>query len=194
MNLKLISWNIREMNNGRKRMVIKNLMRSWKADVVCFQETKVEGDISNMVKEVWGNKWAHFAQLEASGTRGGVVIMWDKRVWDGEISSIGEYSISCCFTGVSQDLKWLLTGVYAPIKREERIEAWWEIGAARCLFTGPWVLCGDFNTVRFPSEKKNCCRINKSMSDFSNFVEDMELVDPDLYGGNTRGKKGIITQ
>lgn len=142
-----------------------------------------------MIK-VWGSKWVNFAQLEASGTKGGVVIMWDKRVWEGEISSIGEYSISWCFTGISQDLRWHLMGVYAPISRIERVEAWWEIGAARGLFSGPWVLCGDFNPVRFPSEKKNCCRINKNMSDFSEFIVDMELVDPDLYGGKYTWKKG----
>jgi len=42
------------------------MMKNWKADVVCFQETKVEGEIENIVKEVWGNKWVKYAQLEAS--------------------------------------------------------------------------------------------------------------------------------
>lgn len=45
MNLKIISWNIRGMNSSRKRLVIKNMMRNWKADVVCFREKKVEGEI-----------------------------------------------------------------------------------------------------------------------------------------------------
>lgn len=38
------------------------------------------------------------------------------------------------------------------------------------LVSGPWVLCGDFNTVRCPSEMENYSRINKSMTDFSNFI------------------------
>ena len=88
-------------------------MKNW-ADVVCFQETKVEGEIENIVKKVWGNKWVNYAQVEASGTRGGIVIMWDKREWEGEISSVGMHSVTCSFTGIRQDFSWQLTGVYAP--------------------------------------------------------------------------------
>ncbi|CAN4114263.1 unnamed protein product [Withania somnifera] len=73
--------------------------------------------------------------------------------------------------------------MYAPYDRKEREETWWEIGAARGLASGPWVLCRDFNTTRYPSEKKNCNRISKAMSNFSEFIEDMELVDPELTGG-----------
>ncbi|WMV19159.1 hypothetical protein MTR67_012544 [Solanum verrucosum] len=49
---------------------------------------------------------------------------------------------------------------------------------------------GDFNVVRFPSEKKNCNRITKSMENFSDFIEDMELVDPPLIGGSFTWRKG----
>lgn len=171
MNLNIVSWNVRGLNCGKKRCMIRNMLRIWKADVVCFQETKLEGEIANIVKEIWGSRWADYVQLEASGTRGGILIMWDKRIWEGEVSSVGAYSVSCCFSGKNQDFKWHLTGVYAPNDRVEREETWWEVGAARGLFTGPWVLCGDFNIVRYPSEKFNCSRISRSMTDLSEFIE-----------------------
>ena len=41
--------------------------------------------------------------------------------------------------------------------------------------------------MRYPTEKKNCNRINKGMTDF---IEDMELVDPELSGGKYTWKKG----
>ena len=41
MNLRLLSWNVRGLNNPRKRQVCKNLLKEWNCDVVCFQETKV---------------------------------------------------------------------------------------------------------------------------------------------------------
>ncbi|WMV48685.1 hypothetical protein MTR67_042070 [Solanum verrucosum] len=93
------------------------MLLNWKADVVCLQETKIEGNISNIVKEVWGSRWADFVQLEASGTKGGVVIIWDKRFWEGELSSVGAHSVSCSLSRKDQDFKWHLIGVYAPNDR-----------------------------------------------------------------------------
>ena len=66
----------------------------------------------------------------------------------------------------------------------------WEVGSARGLFNGPWVVCGDFNTVRFPSEKKNCSRITKLMTDLFDFIEDMSLLDLQLAEGRYTWRKG----
>ncbi|WMV55749.1 hypothetical protein MTR67_049134 [Solanum verrucosum] len=83
-----------------------------------------------------------------------------------------------------------LWGVYAPTCNLERQEVWWEIGAVRSLFTGPWVLGGDFNIVRYASEKRNCTRTSVYMNDFSDVIEDMELIDPPLEGGNYTWARG----
>uniref|UniRef100_A0A0V0HHN7 Putative ovule protein n=1 Tax=Solanum chacoense TaxID=4108 RepID=A0A0V0HHN7_SOLCH len=55
----------------------------------------MEGDIKEIVRDLWGIRWVNYTQLEASGTRGGIILMWDNRVWEGEISSIGSYSVPC---------------------------------------------------------------------------------------------------
>jgi exonuclease III len=39
---KIISWNVRGMNEFEKRTKIRGLLREWKADIVCLQETKLE--------------------------------------------------------------------------------------------------------------------------------------------------------
>lgn len=78
---------MRGLNCGRKRGLIRNMLRSRK----CLQETKLQGEITEIIKDVWGSKWVDYIQLEASGTWG-VVIMWDRRFWDRDESSVGEYS------------------------------------------------------------------------------------------------------
>lgn len=82
----------------------------------------------------------------------------------------GSYSITCRFESQTQDYIWHFTGVYAPNCNKERQKVWWEIGAVRGLFTGPWVVGGDFNIVRFPFEKRNCTRNTRAMTDFSDFI------------------------
>ena len=43
MNLKILSWNVKGLNDCRKRLIVKNLLREWKCDVICLQETKLTG-------------------------------------------------------------------------------------------------------------------------------------------------------
>ena len=52
MNLKLLSWNVRGLNNPHKRLVVTNLLKEWKCDIVCLQETKLDNTSSNMVKSL----------------------------------------------------------------------------------------------------------------------------------------------
>ena len=49
MNLKILSWNVRGLNDCRKRSIVKNLLREWKYDVICLQETKLTGLDRQMV-------------------------------------------------------------------------------------------------------------------------------------------------
>jgi exonuclease III len=41
MDLKIISLNVRGINDAGKRSSISNLLKSWKPNVVCLQETKM---------------------------------------------------------------------------------------------------------------------------------------------------------
>ena len=50
MNLKLLCWNVRGLNNSHKRDVVKNLLREWKCDIVCLQESKVNSTNSTIIK------------------------------------------------------------------------------------------------------------------------------------------------
>ncbi|XP_070016488.1 uncharacterized protein LOC142182619 [Nicotiana tabacum] len=83
-----------------------------------------------------------------------------------------------------------LKGVYAPNCRIERKIVWREIGAVKGLMEGPWAVCGDFNVTRYPSEKRECLRRSKAMVEFSDFIEDMELIDLRLEGGYYTWFKG----
>jgi endonuclease/exonuclease/phosphatase family metal-dependent hydrolase len=42
IKLKILSWNVRGINELDKRLRIKGLIREWKVDLVCLMETKME--------------------------------------------------------------------------------------------------------------------------------------------------------
>ena len=49
MKLRMVSWNVRDLNDLRKRLVVRNLLREWNYDIVCLQETKLAGMDRQMI-------------------------------------------------------------------------------------------------------------------------------------------------
>jgi exonuclease III len=54
MKLKILSWNVRGINELDKRLCIKGLMRDWKVDLVCLLETKIEVITRAVGRSLWG--------------------------------------------------------------------------------------------------------------------------------------------
>ena len=64
MTLRILSWNVRGLNNSWKREVCKNLLKEWKYDVVCFQEMKVSSIDVAFVRSLCGSPFIDWAVLE----------------------------------------------------------------------------------------------------------------------------------
>ena len=71
MSLRLLSWNVRELNNPQKREVCKNLLKEWKCDIVCFQETKLSSLNFFVVRSLWGSPFLDWVVLDAVNTARG---------------------------------------------------------------------------------------------------------------------------
>ena len=52
MKLKILSWNVRGINNLDKRKLIKAFIKSHRVDVVCIQETKIQNMDSSIVRSL----------------------------------------------------------------------------------------------------------------------------------------------
>ena len=50
MKLKILSWNVRAINNLDKRKLIKAFIKSQRVDVVCIQDTKIQNMDSSIVR------------------------------------------------------------------------------------------------------------------------------------------------
>ena len=58
------------------------------------------------------------------------------------------------------------------------------------VFSIPWCCFGDFNVVRFPSEWRGGSRLTSAMEKFSEFIEDLNLIDLPLEGGRFTWSSG----
>ena len=68
MKLRILSWNVRGANDKEKRRVIKDVIKSQKADLVCLQETKIQKMSNGMVKSLEVGRCLEW------GAAGGVVV------------------------------------------------------------------------------------------------------------------------
>ena len=66
------------------------------------------------------------------------------------------------------------------VEKEEFLS---ELGAIKGLWNEPWCVAGDFNMIRFPSERSRGGRLSPSMRRFTEVIEELELRDLPLQGG-----------
>ena len=94
-----------------------------------------------------------------------------------------QFSLSCSFRNCEDNSTWVFTCVYGPTTREGRTQLWEDLGAIKGLWQGPWCIGGNFNVTRFPNERNREGRISCSMRRFCQVIDELELKDIPLQGG-----------
>ncbi|KAG2684915.1 hypothetical protein I3760_10G097900 [Carya illinoinensis] len=182
MQPRILSWNVREINDVNKRLRIRSLIHSWKVDIVCLQETKLCYVDKNIVRSLWGCSSVGWCYLASLGASGGVLLMWNIRVVELVEECIGNYFVGS-FKNIEDGWRWALVCVCGPNVVQERSSLWAELAGMYYLWDLPWVVCGDFNVVRFPCERERATYMTRSMEEFSELIFDLNLIDLPLFGG-----------
>ena len=127
MNLKMISWNVKGLNEVGKRLQIRNLLRAWRPDIVCLQESKLEWITRGIVRSIWSYPYVDWLYLGSKCASGGIVLMWDWRAVEKVEEAVGRFSVSCRFKNVGNQFEWAFTGLYGPNSNKRRRKMWEEL-------------------------------------------------------------------
>ena len=100
MKVKIFSWNVRGVNDLEKRKVVRNFIRSQRVDLVCLQETKIQGMNKALVHNIGVCRFLDWKFLDAEGTAGGILLFWDKRRSSLVESEYGSFSFFRLFRTV----------------------------------------------------------------------------------------------
>jgi exonuclease III len=65
MKPKILTWNVRGLNEGKKRLRIKNLLQDWEVDNVCLQETKLFSLSRRLVRSLWRCNYVDWVYLDS---------------------------------------------------------------------------------------------------------------------------------
>nr|XP_033516418.1 uncharacterized protein LOC117280782 [Nicotiana tomentosiformis] len=182
MEVKILSWNVRGMNDPNKRVIIKVGVREWGANLICFQETKMEVLPDATVRSVWGGSWMKYDWVPAAGNAGGILLMWDDRRLEVKEIKKGVFSLADLVKDRVSGAELRFGGVYGPVGEGSKVSFWEELTNVMGEWDIPWVLGGDFNTIRFPDERLRCSLISRAMEEFSDFINDHFLIDLPLLG------------
>ena len=127
MKPKILSWNVRGLNESNKRLRIRALLRQWKADVICLQETKLKIISRRIIRSIWSCQYVGWIYLPSKGASGCILVMWDKRVVECTDEFMGEYVVGCSFKNLEDGFVWAFAGVYGPNLDRERKRMWDEL-------------------------------------------------------------------
>ena len=103
---------------------------------------------------------------------------------------MGQFSVSVWWRGLGDGFIWACSGVYGPNDNNLRGQMWDELIGIQQLWEVPWCYIGDFNIVRFPSERLGGLRLTSAMENFSEFIEELSLIDLPLEGGSYTWSSG----
>jgi hypothetical protein len=81
------------------------------------------------------------------------------------------------------NLVWVFEGVYGPNDDGDRRVLWDELAGLMSWWEMPWCIGGDFNVVRFPSERSGDLSYSVAMAKILDFIFVQGLVDIPLVGG-----------
>ena len=153
MKLKMMSWNVRGLNDPWKRLIVRNLLREWNCDVVCLQETKLAGVDRQMIGSLWSCPYVDQVALDVDQIVGGVLMMWDRKALEKQEIMVGQFCVLVQWQGLGDGFIWACSGVYGLNDNNLRGQMWDELTRIQQLWEVPWCYIGDFNIVRFPSER-----------------------------------------
>lgn len=181
--MNLIFWNIRGLGKGEKVKTIRKLVGNYNISFLGLVETKHRVSIKNGVKRLWGYDNFDMCEVFASETfAGGIITIWDASSFNVAQKHKGGRWIILEGSIVSSNFNCCVGVLYGPIDRLERWLMFEEIKHVVSSINKPMLLLGDFNTILYPDERVGTFRCDLSSRDFSDWIQDLGLVDLPLYG------------
>jgi len=131
---------------------------------------------------LWGRRPVEWIHLPSVGRSGGIIILWEPLILKLVDSRIGSFSVCCKFKSLEDNFEWGLIGVYGPNDDHLRCALFEELVSFMSSWDILWCLGGDFNVIRFPSERSSGGHLTWAMRGFSAFIDSCNLIDPPLEG------------
>lgn len=143
--------------------------------LVLLQETKFSAvDNSKYFFSFMPHSLQSFHFLLANGSAGGLISAWDDSIFSRTHFSASPSTLSIHLSDRASNLVLCITNVYAPSSPDLRPAFLDEFKSIAPTNGTPWLVCGDFNMIRYATEKTTVIleelRLKTSMTPFMIFA------------------------
>ncbi|XP_071694772.1 uncharacterized protein [Rutidosis leptorrhynchoides] len=161
---------------------VKNLCCNDRPDIAVFQETKCNIVEDRWVQSLWGSDAFGFVQKESVGNSGGMLIIWDSSRFKVNNAVGNSFFMAISGTWVGSGNGSMIVNVYGPHNDRDKKELWASLDNLLSGNDLPCVICGDFNEVRFSSDRLNSIFNHSRARIFNDFINRNSLVEVPLNG------------
>ncbi|XVF33934.1 hypothetical protein REPUB_Repub18cG0013800 [Reevesia pubescens] len=180
--MRIIFWNVRGLGLSIKWGVLRNLISSYKAEMVLIQETKMELIKDYFIRNIWPDLNFEWLFQPSLGSSGGLLIISDKDIF------------LCCYSlqlrsALIMKGRWILhnfdcviCNVYAPCDLVDKNLLWSELLSLTSNSSDNCCFAGDFNAIRSVFERRGCVESDAGAADFNGFINSGCLFDVPLNG------------
>jgi exonuclease III len=121
-NCKILSWNVRGLNEVDRRDSVQELVRDTGSTIVCLQETKLTTIDDATILRTWGQNFLNnIAVLPANGSRGGILLAASNDFFSLSQVYTTSHTVLAMITMKADNSAWWITGVYGPQSSAEKL-------------------------------------------------------------------------
>jgi exonuclease III len=143
-------WNMRGLNDPLKQKEVRSFVNKNKLSVIGLVEHKIKEHNFSRVFSSMIPFWS-FVHNYTNSSSGRICIGWDPTIVKVFVLAQTSQAIHCGIHSVTGDINFTATFVYGSNDYHER-DALWQF-LSTWNNPGPWVILGDFNALRYPSDK-----------------------------------------
>lgn len=171
------------MNERPKRLAVRQTILIERLQIVCLQETKIQSMIDTQIKQTVNRTLDGYVQLQALGTRGGILLAWATNRFTLMQSQQTNHTITVLVKNNLDNSEFYFTGVYGPATREGREEFYDELRQVKPTNGTPWITCGDFNVTIQPEDRTSNRNNWRETLSFAGLVSELGLLNMTMHGG-----------
>ena len=181
-------WNVQRTGSHAFMAALKEIVRINKPNVITLVETHMGGSQAEHIATVLG--YSGHTRVDTQGFSGGIWVYWKPELVTVEPIIHHEQHITMNITRVGAT-PWYFSAIYASPDPTKRKDLWEELEKFARTHNEPWLIAGDFNETRFPSERSRSSHETTRRSlKFNEWIDELELIEIEFSGASHTWARG----